>query len=85
MKEPIISDLNGVTEEMINALETQLANELYGRCPFRQMNYNCEDHCHALFENLGIDHCPCYFFGQDETILAFTIICDVWPEYHVKP
>ena len=84
MKEPIISDLEHVTEKMINALETWLADELYGWCPFRSMNYKCERHCYILFENLGTDTCPCHLFGQDETVLAFSIICDVWPVYNKK-
>lgn len=82
MKEPIISNLEHITKKMIKALERWLADEKYDRCPFR---LNCERRCHLLFENLSEEHCPCFFFGQDATVLAFTIICDVWKAYHAKP
>ena len=85
MKEPIIPDLEYVTEKMINALERWLKNGVYARCPFSGMNADCEYCCDLLFENLSEEFCPCYFFGQDETVLAFTVICDVWAEYHTKP
>lgn len=82
MKELIISSLEDVTKKMINALEVWLENKKYSRCPFREMDYNCEDHCYVMFENLGTDICPCYLYGQEETILAFEIIIDVFKEYY---
>lgn len=85
MKEPIISDLEHVTKDMIDALETWLEDKLYSRCPFKKMGSNCECHCYTLFENLGTHICPCYLYGEEATILAFTIICDVWSAYHIKP
>lgn len=93
MKEPIISDLDHVTEEMIKALERWLKNVKSGKwaagraCPFNASCFTCVGSCNLLFENLSEESCPCpcSFFGQDATVLAFTIICDVWPEYYVKP
>lgn len=82
MRESVISNLDGVTREIIDALEVWLENKLYGRCPFKKMDYNCERYCYLLFENLGIDICPCYLYGEEATILAFQIICDVWKGYH---
>lgn len=99
MKQPIISDLEYVTKDMIDALETWLENIKNGNwlagetCPFRnyELNVTCSDSCMRLFDNKppsdGKAYCPCYDcnFGQEATILAFTIICDVWTVYHVKP
>lgn len=84
MKELIISNSEHVTKKMINALEVWLENKLYSRCPFEKMGYKCERHCYILFENWE-DSCPCYLYGEAETILAFSIICDVWKAYHAKP
>jgi hypothetical protein len=90
MKQPIISNLDHVTKKMINALEAWLKNVKSGKwqgddtCPFLE----AEGTCDLLFENLSIGYCkncPCFTYGQEETILAFTIICDVWKAYHAKP
>jgi hypothetical protein len=90
MKELIISDLEHVTKKMIDALETWLKNVKSGKwqgddtCPFRET----EGICNLLFKNLSIGdckNCPCFTYGQDATILAFTIICDIWKAYHAKP
>ena len=88
MKEPIISDLKDVTKEMIDALEVWLkavkSDIIWGKysCPF--LNFfgdPCDKRgCPLLFDNLKTA-CPCYAYGEDATILAFTIICDVWKGY----
>ena len=89
MREPIISDLLEVDEEIINALKIWLKNVKRGKwegdskCPFE----NIRQSCNLLFENLSPSYCgkcPCFRYGEGATILAFTIICDVWKEYHKK-
>lgn len=88
MKTPIISDLSGVTQPMIDCLEKWLEDVRCGRweagevCPFALC---CAGDCRFLFTNFGryaCRDCPCDIYGQEATILAFQIIIDVWPVYH---
>ena len=77
MKEPIISDLKDVTKEMIDGIERWLTR-WSGYCPF---DFDCHNGCQVLFTNLTGD-CPCGIYGEKATVLAFTIICDVWKGYN---
>ena len=91
MKEPIISDLAGVNEDMIECLEKWLVDKQYLNCPFccvpKYITITDVMACDKLFNNLSkgkhtCDQCPCRTFGREATILAFTIICDVWKGYN---
>lgn len=98
MREPIISNLDGITKEIIDALEDWLKRVKSGHCragmtcPFNHMDVDSTDErcslgCMLLFDNKelkGKAYCPCYDcnFGEEATILAFQIICDVWKGYH---
>lgn len=86
MKEPKISNLAGVTQEMINELEEWLSNKFYGDCPFTDLCDKTNSLCSKLFDNLKHHKygCPCHIYGEEATALAFTIICDVWKVYHKR-
>ena len=86
--EPIISDLKDVTQDMIDAIEEWMLDVREYRmiadsaCPLAKESCEGTD-CSMLFENIRpcCHGCPCHLYGQKETMLAFTIICDVWPAY----
>jgi len=98
MRELIISNLDGVTRDMIDALELWLQDVQMGKikagkaCPFKEyvrieQNISCESLCMILFDNKPHRckaYCPCfdYNFGEKASILAFTIICDIWKVYY---
>lgn len=90
MKDPIISDLKCINQRTINALEKWLRNIKSGKrkagktCPFNVVSRtnrceycNYEIYCSSLFDNLGGESCPCHVYGEEATILAFEIICDM--------
>lgn len=87
MKEPIISDLKNVTEERIKNLRFWLGVVKINpwkadtECPFTNI-LPCEENegCNMLFDNLthNFKYCPCHIYGQESTIIAFEIICDMW-------
>lgn len=95
MKQPKISDLKNIDKDMIKCLENWLKNEIYGYCPFGFLapgHINMDAFfCSDLFDNSSkrddtghscLYKCPCRTYGEEATILAFTIICDVWPVYY---
>lgn len=86
MKEPKISDLKNVNEGMINEIEEWLKEKEYGACPFKAGCSQSGIDCNKLFDNLKDSKylCPCLIYGVEATVLAFTIICDIWKVYHKR-